>query len=132
MILVDTSVWIDYLRDKQGKAVEALSELIETNAELATTEPIIMELLAGADTPHREQALERLANGLPVLSVESRLDYRQAAAIYVAVRKSGKTVRSLVDCLIASVAIRNGVSLLHKDADFDAIAACLPLQVYGR
>jgi predicted nucleic acid-binding protein len=104
------------------------SGLIETGADLATTEPIVMELLAGADTPERLEALDTLANGLPLLSVDVRIDFRQAAGIYQAARRRGHTVRSLVDCLIASVAMRHDVSVLHEDRDYAAIAACLPLR----
>jgi predicted nucleic acid-binding protein len=129
MILVDTSAWIDHLRAAETPVARRLWNLIEEDADLATTEPIVMELLAGADTAQRIDALERLTNGLPVLGVEPRVDFRQAAAVFLAVRRSGRTVRSLVDCLIAAVALRSNVPILHKDADFDAIAACLPLRV---
>lgn len=130
MILVDTSAWIDYLRDAPTAVSKELAHLIDREAELVTTEPVTMELLAGADTPERLDALERLTNGLPVLSVDNRLDYRQAASVYLAVRQSGRTVRSLVDCLIASVAMRHDVPILHKDADHAAIAAVLSLRLH--
>jgi predicted nucleic acid-binding protein len=129
VILVDTSAWIDHLRAAETPVARRLRTLIENDADLATTEPIVMKLLAGADTPLRIDAIERLTNGLPVLGVEPRLDFRQAAAVFLAVRRSGRTVRSLVDCIIAAVALRTDVAILHKDADFDAIAACLPLRV---
>lgn len=128
MILVDTSAWVDYLRATDTKVARELTSLIEGSAELATTEPIIMELLAGADTPERVDSLERLTNGLPLLGIDAHLDFRQAAAVYQAVRRAGQTVRSLVDCLIAAVALRNDAPVLHKDADFAAIAGCLPLR----
>jgi predicted nucleic acid-binding protein len=88
-----------------------------------------MELLAGADTPARLDAIEKLTNGLPVLGVDPALDFRQAAAVFLAVRRTGRTVRSLIDCVIAAVALRHEVPILHRDADFDAIAACLPLRL---
>jgi predicted nucleic acid-binding protein len=64
----------------------------------------------------------RLVDGLPLLSVDARLDFRDAASIYRACRLGGTGVRNLADCLIAAVAIRNDVTLAHKDADFDAVA----------
>ena len=130
MILVDTLAWVDYLRDRRTVAARALTGLIEQGAELATTEPVIMELLAGGDTPARAEALERLTNGLPLLGMDPRLDFRAAAGLYVAARREGRTIRSLVDCLIACVAIRHDVPLLHKDADYDVIAAIFPLQIH--
>lgn len=51
--------------------------------------------------------------------------------MYLAVRRTGRTVRSLVDCLIAAVALRHDVALMHKDADYTAIAACLPLRIHA-
>ena len=131
MILVDTSAWVDYLRDRRTVVAKALTALIERNAELATTEPVIMELLAGADTPARGEALERLANGLPLLGLDPRLDFRAAAHLYAEARREGRTVRSLIDCLIASVAIRHDVPLLHKDADYDVISKIAPLQIHA-
>ena len=127
MILVDTSAWIGHLRGTESVVVAELGSLIETGADLVTTEPIVMELLAGADTPELD-ALDTLAHGLPLLSVDVRIDFRQAAGIYRAVRRRGHTVRSLVDCLIASVAMRHDVPVLHEDRDYAAIAACLPLR----
>lgn len=130
MILVDTSVWIDHLRSNETPPTRTLRKLIEAGEDLATTEPIIMELLAGADTPPRADALERLTNGLPTLNIDSRLDFRQAAAVFLAARRSGRPVRSLTDCLIAAVALRHDAELLHDDRDYTAIARCLPLKVY--
>ena len=130
MILVDTSAWVDYLRDQRTVAAKALTALIEQGAELATTEPVIMELLAGGDTPVRAEALERLANGLPLLGIDPRLDFRTAAGLYAAARREGRTIRSLVDCLIACVAVRHDVPLLHKDVDYDLIADISPLRTH--
>jgi predicted nucleic acid-binding protein len=128
MILVDTSAWIGHLRGIDSVVVAELGSLIETGADLVTTEPIVMELLAGADTPERLEALDTLAHGLPLLSVDVRIDFRQAAGIYQAARRRGHTVHSLVDCLIASVAMRHDLPVLHEDRDYAAIAACLPLR----
>ena len=128
MLLVDTSAWIDYLRDAPTPAAEGIAGLVRAGADLATTEPVVMELLAGGDTPTRAAALEQLVNGLPVLSVDPELDFRQAATLYLAVRRTGRTPRSLVDCLIAATAVRHEAELVHADADFEAIAAVWPLQ----
>ncbi len=89
-----------------------------------------MVLLAGGDTPARTEALERLANGLPLLGIDPRLDFRAAAGLYAAARRDGRTIRSLVHCLIACVAIRHDVPLLQKDIDYDVIAAISPLQIH--
>src|SRR5450756_1607094 len=88
--------------------------------------PLPMELLAGAPNGSALLALETLTNGLPWLDIDVRLDFHAAAAVYRTGRARGYTVRSLVDCLIAVVAARHGVTLLHRDADFDTLDACLP------
>jgi len=85
-----------------------------------------MELLAGAGYGRVFKKLEKLTAGLRILPVNAVLDYRDAAAIYRTMRRGGQTVRKLLDCLIASVAVRTGATLVHRDRDFDLIAACLP------
>lgn len=93
---------------------------------IAITEPVVMELLAGASNDHVLAKLEELVGGLCLLPVDAAQDYPAAAAIYRAVRRGGRTVRKLIDCLIASVAVRTGATLVHRDSDFDVLAACLP------
>jgi predicted nucleic acid-binding protein len=127
VILVDTSVWVDYLRGRRTTATDLLRAAIGRGEELAITEPIAMELMAGADTPARVVALERLTTGLPVLGVEPALDFHAAAGMYLLARQSGRTVRSLVDCLVAAVAIRRDVVLLHDDRDYESLAAVTTL-----
>jgi predicted nucleic acid-binding protein len=130
VILVDTSAWIDFLRASDTAVAAELTGLIVAGEDLATTEAVVMELLAGADTPVRADAIEKLTNGLPILGTDPRFDFRQAASLLLAARRNGRTVRSLVDCVIASVALRHDVPLLHRDADYDAIASCLPLRIH--
>lgn len=84
-----------------------------------------MELLAGARGPSGRAAIEQLVNGLPVLGLDPALDFHAAAAAFQAVRARGRTVRSLVDCLIAVTAVRHGVVLMHRDADYDVLAEVL-------
>lgn len=130
MILVDTSIWIEYLRDTDDPVVAELDRLIVSGTQLLATEPIIMELLAGANTPHREAKLAQLTNGLPLLKLDPGLDYRAAAQIFVAARRIGHPLRSLNDCLIAAVAIRTGTALFHRDRDFAFIAEVTPLELH--
>ena len=127
MILLDTSVWVDYLRGIPGPAAEHVRSLINDGASLSVTEPIVMELLAGAPDERALDRLEVLVSGLALLAVDARLDYRDAATIYRTARRRGLTVRKLVDCLIAAVALRTGARLVHKDADFEVIATVVPL-----
>ena len=131
MILVDTSVWIEYLRDTQDPVVVELGALIDSSADLRITEPIIMELLAGANTPHREEKITQLSNGLALVPIEPALDYRAAAQLFVASQRNGHPVRSLNDCLIAAIAVRAGATLFHRDRDFVFLAEITPVKLYG-
>jgi len=130
VILVDTSVWVEYLRDTDSPVVEHLRALLRQNADIRITEPIIMELLAGADTLHREAAISKLTNGLPLLPIDTALDYAAAAALFVAARKIGRRIRSLNDCLIAAIAVRGQAALFHNDRDFDELAKFTALVVH--
>jgi hypothetical protein len=126
VILADTSAWVEYLRGTGSEQNARVRELL-AGGELATTDAVLMELLAGArDADHRERLRSLMARGRYV-SVEGPLDYERAAAVHRACRRQGDTVRSLVDCLIAAVAIRAELPLLHADADFETIARHTPL-----
>jgi predicted nucleic acid-binding protein len=126
MILVDTSAWVEFLRDTGSAVCLRVDRLL--GEELATCHPIRMEVLAGA---RDEQHLEGLRGLLARASVleTSPADYEAAAALYRSCRRHGDTVRRLIDCLIAAHAIREGVAVLHADSDFDRLARCTPLQV---
>lgn len=125
--LVDTSAWIEYLRGTGSPAhLEVRRLLREQPGEVAVTEPVIMELLAGPTDQRVVTRLEQLVDGLPLICVDAILDYRAAAAAYRAARLSGRPVRSLVDCLIAVVAARTGSVVMHRDRDFDVLAQSLP------
>lgn len=127
MILADSSAWIEYLRATGSDVDRRLTAAIESGEGLATTGPVMMEVLAGGRDEAHSRKLGRLLARCRLLLVSQPFDYESAAAIYRACRRSGITVRRLPDCLIAAVAIREGVSLLHQDSDFDAIADCAPL-----
>lgn len=81
-----------------------------------------MEVLAGARDEAHSQRLRRLLFDCRFLGLTGLSDYEDAAALYRRCRQAGTTPRSLIDCVIASVAIRSDVELLHTDRDFDLIA----------
>ena len=126
MILVDTSAWVEFLRDTGSPACVRVDELLAD--QIATCHPIRMGVLAGARDERHLRDLRGLlarASVLPTLPV----DYEEAAARYRACRRMGATVRKLIDCLIAAQAIRAGVSILHADADFDTLARHTELMI---
>lgn len=126
-LLVDTSAWVEYLRDTGSAACDEVARLlVESTASVVTTGPVVMELLAGASSEPALRSLEQLTAALPVLALDEALDFAAAAAVFRAARRSGRTVRGLVDCLLAVVAHRHGATLIHRDADLAVVAALLP------
>jgi predicted nucleic acid-binding protein len=131
MILVDTSAWIEFLRATGSEAHLRLRGALEGGTELAATDVIAMELLAGARDDADRDRLRRLVYGLEFLAVEGPGDYEQAAELYRRCRRGGETPRKLSDCLIAAVAIRADAELLAADGDFETIARHTPLRLAG-
>jgi len=126
VILIDTSAWIEFLRDTGSPICQRVDDLLAT--EIATCDVVRMEVLAGARDEQHLQQLRRLLARASTLPTEP-VDYDAAAALYRTCRQRGHTVRKLIDCLIAAVAIRANVSVLHMDADFDILAQHTSLQV---
>ena len=119
MILIDTSAWIEFLRDTGSSICQRVDDLLA--AEIATCDIVRMEVLAGARDEQHLQQLRRLLARASTIPTEP-VDYDAAAALYRTCRHRGYTVRKLIDCLIAAVAIRGDVPVLHRDADFDILA----------
>jgi predicted nucleic acid-binding protein len=130
VILVDTSAWVEFLRGTGSPTDQRLEVLVTAaGTQVATTDTVVMEVLAGArDDAHRE-SLRRLLAGCSFAATEGPRDFEDAADVYRACRRGGETIRALTDCLIATVAMRAGLPVLHLDADFDAIARHAPLVI---
>lgn len=126
VILADTSVWVDHLRGRRTKAAGRLASLLDEG--LATTDVVVMEVLAGARDGAHLSTLRRLLQRCENLAVVPA-DYEAAAAIWRTCRRGGDTPRSLVDCLVAAVAMRRGVAVLHSDRDYDAMARHVDLVI---
>lgn len=122
MIVVDTSAWVDLFRVRRTAVGSLLERLIEERADLAITETILMEVLAGARSGENLAHVRARLVGRPILRLEGIADFEEAARIYRTCRAAGETLRSQLDCLIAVPTIRHGASLLHNDRDFDTIA----------
>ncbi|GAA3991661.1 type II toxin-antitoxin system toxin ribonuclease VapC11 [Allokutzneria multivorans] len=125
LCLIDSSAWIDWFRGRDSSASATMERLIQQPDVIATTQPVVMELRGGA-APAALARVEQIMNSLVQLDIDPAIDFHQASDLYRAVRRSGHTVRSMVDCLIASVALRHDVVLMHKDADYERIAAVAP------
>ena len=122
MVLVDSSVWIDLLRDAQTPQTLALRELL-LRSEAALAPVIYQEILQGAASPERYTKLKRYFRTLPFLNPAHPIETWEAAAeLYMRCRLRGFTPRSPHDCLVACIAVEHKVALLHDDRDFEAIA----------
>lgn len=128
-ILVDTSAWVEFLRGTGSRVNIRVRELMETGARLATTDVVVMELLAGARSENRSKELRRFLLRFDHLPSEGLADFERAAGIYRTCRQRGSTVRSLFDCLISTVAIRERIPVLTHDRDFEVIATHTPLEI---
>ena len=128
MILVDSSAWIEFLRNTGSTVCNIVDEVL--GREIAVCDAVRMEVLAGARDESHLLSLRRLLAREVVIPTRAT-DYDDAAALYRRCRQQGETVRKLIDCLIASVAIRAGVPVLHNDTDFDVLARHSDLRIYG-
>ncbi len=126
MILIDTSAWVEFLRDTGSDVCMRVDVALDT--DIAVCDAIRMEVLAGARDEHHLQALRRLLARAVDLPTEP-VRYDEAAMLFRRCRNEGETVRKLIDCLIAAIAVRANVPVLHRDRDFDVLARHTELQV---
>lgn len=130
-VLADTSAWIEYLRATGSVADLTLTQALQEDDQLATTDAVTLELLAGARSDLEEAKLGSLLARCVQLPQEPWDDPEVAASLYRACRRGGETPRSLLDCLIAGVAIRADIPVLFRDRDFDVIARHTSLRLAG-
>ena len=124
MTLVDTSVWIDYFRDRPAKEVAEIDRLIDAGEDICTCGFILTEVLQGIREDSDYQRTLSRFDEIGFLSM-NRQTFLGAAQLYRSLRRRGVTIRKPADCIIASVAIEHDIPLLHNDRDFD------PIETYG-
>ena len=129
MILVDTSAWVEYDRATDSPVDHRLTELIAHDGAVAVTEPVVMEVLAGARTDERESELRRLLLRFELLMFDTSADFEGAARIYRGCRAVGVTPRGMIDCMIAAVAARTGATLLMQDVDLERVARVVGIDI---
>ena len=125
MILVDTSVWVEVLKDKSGKVVQAFKARVSDEI-CALTRFTQLELLQGAKNEAEWRQLDEYLSTQYYLEA-SESTWRDAARIYFELRRKGVTVNSPADCCIGQLAMESKALLLHRDTDFDRIAKIRPL-----
>lgn len=127
MILVDSSVWIDFFSRSPGQAGQHLHALISRSQPVILTGVIICEILQGLT--RNIESIERYLRTCTVLEPTGFQTYRQAASIFRLARSRGVSLTT-IDTLIAAVAIENGVPVFTADKDFPRIARIVPLRLY--
>jgi hypothetical protein len=127
LLLVDTSVWIDFLAARPTRAVNYFREQLDARQSFALTELIYLEILQGIREPATVRKVASYLRTQAVLHPRHDLrTYEAAADLYRRCRGAGVTVRSTIDCLIAQLAMEHNAVLLHDDRDYVRIAQVDP------
>ncbi len=129
MVLVDTTVWIDFFAGRAEPHVAALEGLIEGDQDLCLCGVVLTEVLQGVRSDSDYARVKAHLQALLLLPMHKEAFVR-AAEIYRLLRTKGITIRKAVDCMIAAVAIEHRLPLLHNDRDFEQIARHTPLRIY--
>jgi predicted nucleic acid-binding protein len=131
MILVDTSVLVDYLEGRDSRAVRRFDEVLERDIPFGISPLTYMEVLQGAATEKDFDLLNEYLGSQTLYAPKAGPgSYAAAAKIFYRLRKVGLSGPGSVDCLIAQTAIEYGLFLLHNDSDFDRIAKVTPLKMW--
>ena len=117
MIIVDSSVWIDYFNGIANPATDRLDAMLGVEP-LAIGDVILAEVLLGFRSDAAYRTARRLLALLPVVAMLGEVNALRCADNYRALRKRGITVRKTIDCIIATYCIESGCTLLFQDRDF--------------
>jgi hypothetical protein len=130
VIVVDTTVWIDFLEARRSPFDLHLKKLIEQGEALALTDVIYCEVLQGILEENKFRRTRSILRAYPILQMRGLRTFEHAAHIYRACRKKGLTIRKTADCLIAATCLEARAELYHNDRDFEAIAKVRRLKLY--
>ncbi len=129
MIVVDTSVWIDWFNDLDTPQTHTVGELLAADRALGLTDVVLTEMLQGLRSDRLARQVDETLSAHEILTLDGLEDFRRAATLYRRCRAAGVTIRRTADCLIAVVCIREKVPLLHADVDFDRLSEQTELRV---
>lgn len=124
MILVDSSVLIDHFRGTVNAQTEQLKVWLsgqDSPPDIGVADLVVFEVVRGFPTVKTQAQARDLLLALPVVEIGGLDNVLQAAALYQRLRRSGRTVRSPIDVLLASYCMTHGHALLHRDADFESL-----------
>jgi len=130
VIVVDTTVWIDFLRGRGTRFDVHLASLIDADAPIALTDIIYTEVLQGVRDDEVYRELRAVLRAHPILRPRGLETFDQAAGLYRIARRRALTIRRTVDCLIAATCLETGAELFHNDRDFDTLARVSDLSIY--
>ncbi|WP_035054648.1 type II toxin-antitoxin system VapC family toxin [Andreprevotia chitinilytica] len=128
-MLVDTCVWIDFLNGYESPAADRLAAAIADGERIVVPGVVLTEILLGLKTDAQAERIANLLDAFDRLLEPQHADYVAAARIYRLCRSKGFTIRSTIDCLIAQLCLRDQITLLTKDRDFQSIAECTALRL---
>lgn len=128
-MIVDTSAWIEYLRRTESPFDLCLDDAVRAGNPVATPAPVVMELLAGCRNETEQRDLLKLLGRFEIMVPDSLGHFQSAARIYRTCQRAGRTIRSLVDCLVAAAAVDARRPLLARNRDFDTIARHTELEL---
>ena len=128
MYLIDTSVWVDVFH--RPRRID-LQSLVDPD-DIVTCLPVVQEVLQGFRDDRAFRVARDAMRAIPAVEAPlGRTAFEDAVDLYRLARRAGVTVRSSVDCLIAVCAVRNDLTVLHRDRDFDRIARIAPLRSWN-
>jgi len=128
MILIDTSVWIDFLGGRDTLHVKTVERLVESRKDICICGIVLTEVLQGIRENKEYERTKAVLLKLIFLPMIQETFF-MAATIYRTCRSRGVTIRNATDCMIAATCIQHGVGLLHNDKDFDLIATQFNVQI---
>lgn len=127
-VLVDSSAWIQFGRGRETAVVHRLRDLMRAGTA-AATEPVLMEVMAGARDAGSLRDTRSLLTSFRWVPVEAVADFEGAATVYRECRNAGITPRGLLDCMITAICLRARLPLLTADGDFGRIGEVMPLRL---
>jgi hypothetical protein len=128
MVIVDTTVWIDFFSDKPSPEVQMLERFLTEGRDICLCGVILTEVLQGVREDNDCTKVLSRFDAFLFLGLNRRA-FIKAAQIYRSLRRRGITIRKSVDCMIAAVAIEHDIPLLHNDRDFDPIEKFCGLKI---
>lgn len=131
MVLVDTSVLIDYLKDIDNEPTTKFQSILDSGIPYGINSFIYQELLQGVKTEKAFNELKEYLDTQRFYRLKSEIEsFANSALIYLKCRKKGLTISSTIDCIIAQTVLENNLLLLHNDSDFEKISRVIDLKFF--